>query len=99
MGSIMPQIEIEPVKCRLGKMSAGGASGASCQEFCLYEFPGCAGCPYAFRENPGPHSADDPMKSAVLRGWILGISQISKYAFRRKHKKSINGTVRSSADY
>ena len=27
----MPQIEIEPVKCRLDKMSAGGTSGASCR--------------------------------------------------------------------
>jgi hypothetical protein len=41
----MPQIEIEPVKCRLDKISAAATSGASCHEFCLYELAGCAGCP------------------------------------------------------
>jgi hypothetical protein len=73
----MPQFEIEPVKCRLGKMSADGTSCASCHEFCLYEFPGCAGCPNAVRERPLSHSAEDPMKSAVLRGWIRGLSHVS----------------------
>ena len=72
----MPQIEIETAKCRLEKRSADGTSGASCHEFCLYEFPGCVGCPYAVRENPVARSAEDPMKSAVLRGWIRGLSHI-----------------------
>jgi hypothetical protein len=37
----MPQIEIEPAKCRLDKRSADGTSGALCLEFCLclYESP------------------------------------------------------------
>jgi hypothetical protein len=74
----MRQIEIGPVKCRLDKMSADGATGTSCHEFCLYEFPGCAGCPYAVREKPITRSAEDPMKSAVLRGWIRGLSHISR---------------------
>jgi hypothetical protein len=74
----MLQIEIEPVKCPLGRISADGASGPMCHEFCLFEFPGCAGCPYAVRENPVSRSAEDPMKSAVLRGWIRGLSHISK---------------------
>jgi hypothetical protein len=73
----MPQFEIEPVKCRLGKMSADGTPDATCHEFCLYEFPGCAGCPNAFRENPISRSVEDPMKSAVLRGWIRGLSHVS----------------------
>jgi hypothetical protein len=73
----MPQFKIEPVRYRLSKMSAGPTSGASCREFCLFEFPGCAGCPYAVREHPDPSSAEDPMKSAVLHGWIRGLSHIS----------------------
>jgi hypothetical protein len=59
----MPQIEIEPVKCRLGKMSADGTSGASCHEFCLFEFPGCAGCPYAVSEKLLQLLADEEAKS------------------------------------
>jgi hypothetical protein len=74
----MPQIEIEPFKCRFDKMSADETSGTSCREFCLYEFPGCVGCPYAVREKPVLHSAEDPMKSAVLRDWIRGLSHISR---------------------
>ena len=79
-GSIMPQFETEPLKCRLDKMSADGRSGASCHEFCLYELsgcPGCPGCPGADRERPISHLAEDPMKSAVLRGWIRGLAHIS----------------------
>jgi len=73
----MAQIEAEPVKCRLGRISADGPSGAPCHELCLFEFPGCAGCPYAVRENLDSRSSEDPMKSAVLRGWIRGLSHIS----------------------
>jgi len=72
----MAQIGVEPVKCRLGKISAAGPSGTSCHAFCLLEFPGCAGCPYAVRENLDSRSSEDPMKSAVLRGWIRGLSHI-----------------------
>jgi hypothetical protein len=74
----MPQIEIEQLKCRLDKRSADGTPGATCHEFCLFEFPGCAGCPNAFREQSLSRSAEDPMKSAVLRGWIRGLSHISR---------------------
>ena len=74
----MPQFEIEPLKRRLDKRSADGTSGAICHEFCLFEFPGCAGCPNAFREPSPSRLAEDPMKSAVLRGWIRGLSHISR---------------------
>lgn len=74
----MPHIEIEPAKCRSDKRSADGISGASCLEFCLDEFTGCDLCPYADREQPTSRSAEDPMKSTVLRGWIRGLAQISK---------------------
>ena len=74
----MPQIEIEPLKCRLDKRSADGTPGAMCPEFCLFEFPGSAGCPNAFREQSLSLSAEDPMKSAVLCGWIRGLSHISR---------------------
>ena len=69
----MPLFEIAPFKCRLDKMSGDGISGTSCHEFCLYDFPGCAGCPHVVWEKPVMHLAEDPMKSAVLRGWIRGM--------------------------
>jgi hypothetical protein len=72
----MPQIQIQPVKCRFD-MLADGNSGRSCHEFCLYEFPGCAGCPHAVREKPVSRLAEDPMKSEVFRGWIRGLAHIS----------------------
>ena len=74
----MPHTYIEPANCRLDKSAAAGTSGASCLEFCLDEFPGCDLCPYTDREQPISRSAEDPMKSAVLRGWIRGLSPISK---------------------
>jgi hypothetical protein len=74
----MPHIDIEPAKCRLDQSSADGAPGASCPEFCLDEFPRCAGCPYADRESAISRMAEDPLKSAVLRGWIRSLAQISK---------------------
>ena len=74
----MPHIDIEPAKCRLDRRSADGTSGASCLEFCLDEFPRCETCPYADRERPISRSAEDPMKSAVLRGWIRSLARISK---------------------
>ena len=74
----MHQFEIGPVKRRLDRISADGTSGTSCHEFCRYEFPACAGCPYAVREKPVCRLAEDPMKSAVLRGWIRGLSHISR---------------------
>ena len=73
----MPHIDIEPAKCRLVIRSADGAPGAACPEFCLDEFPRCDGCPYADRE-PIARSAEDPLKSVVLRGWIRGLARISK---------------------
>jgi hypothetical protein len=72
----MPEFEIAPVKCRLDKMSADGISGASCHEFCLYELRGCAGCPHADRERRISRSAEDPVKSAVRRGWIRGLAHL-----------------------
>lgn len=72
----MSPSEIGSVKCRLDKMSPDGTSGTSCREFCLFEFPGCAGCPYAVRETPVSRSAEDPMASADIRGWIRGLSRI-----------------------
>ena len=60
--------------CRFD-MAADRTPGAACLEFCLYEFPGCAGCPHAVPL--AASTAEDPMKSAVLRGWIRGLGHPS----------------------
>jgi hypothetical protein len=71
-------MQIEPFKCRFDQISADMTCGISCHEFCPYELPGCAGCPYAVRQTPISRSLEDPIKSAVLRGWIRGLSHVAK---------------------
>jgi hypothetical protein len=39
-------------------------------EFCVFEFPGCSGCPNAFQKNGEAENPEDPMKSETLQGWI-----------------------------
>ena len=63
-----------PLQCQL----ASGGPDAACKDLCLYDFPGCAGCPHASHAERSCSSSQDPMASAVVRGWIDGISGISK---------------------
>lgn len=46
-------------------------------EFCAFEFPWCEGCPKALLGTPVARS-DDPMKSAIWRGWINGLAGARK---------------------
>lgn len=74
----MPNFEAGLLTCREGRVSMNGTPDTSCREFCLYDFPRCADCPCAVRAEPVCNSVEDPMKSAVVRGWLRGISRISK---------------------
>ena len=76
----MPQrqaIEATPVyptlpRCRF-EMTAADTSSSG--EFCVFEFPGCEGCPNALRAVKTVESSEDPMKSTALRDWIARASR------------------------
>ena len=79
-GSIMSQSRAEEatsvrpvhVRCRFEMTGADAPSGG---EFCLFEFPGCDGCPNALRAVKTVARSEDPMKSKVLREWIARASR------------------------
>jgi len=62
-----------PFSCRIESVLGGRAK----DEFCAFEFPWCEDCPKAL---PGKRVAksDDPMKSAIWRGWINGLAGAAK---------------------
>jgi hypothetical protein len=45
----------------------------SSREFCVFEFPGCEGCPKAMHLTKTVGSSEDPMKSMAWSGWIAGL--------------------------
>jgi len=61
------------VRCRF-QMTATDV--LSSDEFCVFEFPGCEGCPNALHAVKTLGSSEDPMKSKVLSAWIAHISAI-----------------------
>ena len=74
-GSIMPVIRcstVQPLKwsCRFETTSADSSSS---HEFCVFEFPGCEGCPKAHPIRTAT-SSEDPMKSDVWHAWIARAS-------------------------
>ena len=74
----MPNFETDLLTCREDSVPMIGTRDPACRESCLYDFPRCADCPCAARAEPICTSVEDPMKSAVVRRWIRGISRISK---------------------
>jgi len=60
------------LRCRF-EMTA--ADAPSSDEFCVFEFPGCEGCPNALHAVKMVGSSEDPMKSKVLREWIARASR------------------------
>lgn len=73
----MTYLEALPLKCQLGGLSAND-SPMSCHELCLDDLAGCADSGDAGRPEHLCSSAEDPMKSAVVLGWINGITRMSK---------------------
>ena len=43
-------------------------------EFCVFEFPGCEGCPNALDAMKTVVGSEDPMKSKVWQEWIARAS-------------------------
>jgi hypothetical protein len=68
MPEIQPsQVQRVELRCRFGMTVANAPSG---DEFCMFEFPGCEGCPKAQHTVRSVGCSEDPMKSDVWRGWI-----------------------------
>ena len=82
-GSITAQIQpsqVMPVKLRC-RFEMTAADAPSSHEFCVFEFPGCEGCPKAQHTVRTVGSSEDPMKSEALRAWVAGASCPKKEVF------------------
>jgi hypothetical protein len=80
---ITPQTQrsqVQPTKwrCRFETTAADALSG---YEFCVFDFPGCEGCPKAQHTVRTVGSSEDPMKSEALRAWVAGDSRPKKEFF------------------
>ena len=76
----MPQIQhnqVQPIKLRC-RFEMTAADAPSSHEFCVFDFPGCEGCPKAQHTVRTVRSSEDPMKSEVLRAWIACASRPKK---------------------
>ena len=51
------------------------ADAPSGHEFCVFDFPGCKGCPKALHVVRMVGSSEDPMKSGALRAWVAAASR------------------------
>ena len=67
MSQLQP-VQAEPanVQCRF-EMTADAPSGL---EFCVFEFPGCDGCPNALHVSKTVGRTEDPLKVATRQGWL-----------------------------
>jgi hypothetical protein len=57
---------VVPLRCRF-EMTA--AEAALSDEFCVFDFPGCDGCPKSQRGFKTAGSPEDPMKSKAWQEW------------------------------
>jgi hypothetical protein len=73
----MNQLTLVPFRCRFETASVDVTASGSQGEFCAFEFPGCLGCRYDLHAIKTA-AFEDPMKSTVWRGWILGASRSKK---------------------
>jgi hypothetical protein len=76
----MPQIQlsqVQPIKfrCRFETTVADVPSG---HEFCVFDFPGCKGCPKALHPVRTVESSEDPMKSEAWHAWVARASRPKK---------------------
>ena len=66
------QVQLVKLRCRFEMTAADAPSG---YEFCVFEFPGCEGCPKAEHTVRTVGSSEDPMKSEALRAWAARVSR------------------------
>lgn len=60
--------QVQPVKFRC-RFDMTAADAPSSHEFCVFDFPGCEGCPKAEHAVQTVGNSEDPMKSEVWRSW------------------------------
>jgi hypothetical protein len=71
----MPKIQTsQPVKFRC-RFEMTAADAHSSYEFCVFDFPGCEGCPKAKHTAWTVGSLEDPMKSEALLAWAARVSR------------------------
>ena len=70
-------IPVQPtfVRCRF---EITAADAHSRHELCVFEFPGCEGCPKAMHVIKTAGSSEDPMRSIAWSGWIAGVTRPKK---------------------
>ena len=66
------QVQPTNLRCRF-EMTA--ADAPSSYEFCVFDFPGCEGCPKAQHTVQTVGSSEDPLKSEALRAWAARASR------------------------
>lgn len=71
----------EPIKLRC-RFEMTAADALSDLEFCVFDFPGCNGCPKALHTVRTVGSSEDPMKSEALRAWVARASPLQKNSLR-----------------
>ena len=79
----MPQIQrsqVQPIKLRC-RFEMPAADAPSSHEFCVFDFPGCEGCPKALHTVRTVGSSEDPMKSDALRAWAVRVSRPKRSFF------------------
>ena len=60
-GACPPQFQ-----CRF-EITADAPDG---REFCVFEFPGCDGCPNALHTMKIAGNSEDPLKAPAWQGWL-----------------------------
>ena len=73
----MPQIQrsqVQPIKLRC-RFEMPAADAPSSHEFCVFDFPGCKGCPKAQHAEQTLGSSEDPMKSEIWHAWVARASR------------------------
>ena len=73
--------QVQPVKFRC-RFEMTAADAPSSHEFCVFDFPGCEGCPKAQHAVQTVGSSEDPMKSEIWRAWAVRASAMDKFIHR-----------------
>ena len=68
MSEICQPIQVQPVRLRC-RFEMTAADAPLSHEFCVFDFPGCEGCPKALHAIRTVGSSEDPMKSKAWGGW------------------------------
>ncbi len=68
----MPQSEQTQAQCRSAKASAEALLGGTQFNFCAFELARCDDCPSVSSPANASEAVNDPMRSAILSGWLRG---------------------------